>query len=193
MNKTDDFNVLTITHPDVENGKGCRVTIWCAGCTHNCPGCHNKHTWAYNQGHSITESNVKEEIYKAVDKDYIQGITFSGGDPLDQSYIALKELYMFITEFKIDFPDKDIWIYTGGLFEDLVKVPIIRKILNKCDVLVDGPFVQELYDPDLTFRGSTNQRIIQLKGEEIRSILIGIQLNYCNQFIYYNCKQLNTD
>ena len=174
MNITNDFKVLTMTQPDVENGTGCRVTVWCAGCTRHCPGCHNKHTWAYDQGKPIEDPVIKERIYEAVSKDYIQGITLSGGDPLDQSYSALQELYMFITEFKRDFPEKDIWVYSGGIFEELVKTPIIRKILSKCDVLVDGPFVKDLYDPDLAFRGSSNQRIIYLKNPMIHCQLTGI-------------------
>ena len=174
MNITNDFKVLTMTQPDVENGTGCRVTVWCAGCTRHCPGCHNKHTWAYDQGKSIEDPVIKERIYKAVSKDYIQGITLSGGDPLDQPYSALQELYMFITEFKRDFPEKDIWVYSGGIFEELVKTPIIRKILSKCDVIVDGPFIKDLYDPDLAFRGSSNQRIIYLKNPPIHCQLTGI-------------------
>lgn len=173
MNTKDDFKVLTMTQPDVENGTGCRVTIWCAGCSRHCPGCHNQHTWAYDQGKPITDNRIKEQIYDAVNKDYIKGITLSGGDPLDQSYRALQELYMFITEFKQDFPEKDIWVYSGGIFEELVKTPIVRKILSKCDALVDGPFVQELYDPDLPFRGSTNQRIIDLKNPVVRREFYG--------------------
>ena len=157
----EDFNILTITHPDIENGLGCRVTLWCSGCSHHCPGCHNKHTWQYGLGKKLED--VKDIIFDAVDKSYIKGITLSGGDPLDQSYPALQQLHLFITEFKEEFPDKDIWIYSGDVLEELVKSPIKKRILQKCDVLVDGPFVQELYDPDIAFRGSTNQRIINLK------------------------------
>lgn len=166
IEKSEHFNVLTITSPDVENGTGCRVTIWCTGCTHHCKGCHNAHTWAYNQGKSICEKSVLNKIYSEVDKEYIDGITLSGGDPLDQSYQALQELYMFITEFKREFPDKTIWVYTGGLYEDLVQSPITKKILEKIDVLVDGP-----YDETNTskteyplYRGSFNQRIIYIKN-----------------------------
>lgn len=168
----NNFRVLTITQPDTENGTGCRVTIWCAGCSRHCPGCHNQHTWSYNQGKQLLDADVKNKLYDTVSKDYIQGITFSGGDPLDQSHQALTELYMFISEFKNDFPDKDIWIYSGGYFEELIQHRIIRKILSKCDVLVDGPFIKEQYDPDLSFRGSSNQRIIYLKNPAIVPLLM---------------------
>jgi anaerobic ribonucleoside-triphosphate reductase activating protein len=157
----DDYKVLTITHPDVENGTGCRVTIWASGCPHHCPGCHNKHTWEYGQGKNIFD--VKEQIFEAVDKPYIKGITLSGGDPMGQSFPALQQLEIFIDDFKKEFPDKDIWIYSGDTIENLVLSFIKKRILMKCDYLVDGPFIQEQYDPDLEFRGSSNQRIINLK------------------------------
>lgn len=158
---SDDFKVLTITHPDVENGIGCRVTIWTSGCNHHCPGCHNKHTWAYGQGKNLLD--VKQQIFDTVDKSYIKGITISGGDPMSQSFPALQQLEIFIDDFKKEFPDKDIWIYSGDTIENLVLSFIKKRILMKCDTLVDGPFIQELYDPDLEFRGSSNQRIINLK------------------------------
>ena len=158
-----DFKVLTITHPDVENGLGCRVTIWAAGCSHHCPGCHNQHTWRYDQGQRLEDPKVRDKIFEAVNKPYIKGITLSGGDPLDQMYSALQQLEIFIDDFKKEFPDKDIWIYSGDTFEQLILSPIRKRILKKCDVLVDGPFIKEKYDPDLAFRGSTNQRIINLK------------------------------
>ncbi len=157
------MNVLTVTTPDIENGFGCRVTIWFAGCNRKCPGCHNPHTWNYNQGKKLLSNKVLNKIYKEVDKDYIQGITLSGGDPFDQNEEALKELLVFIKDFKVKFPTKDIWIYSGGYYEDFMKNDIIREILLWCDVLVDGPFIQEKKILDLPFRGSTNQRIIDLK------------------------------
>lgn len=166
MEKNKNFNILTLTTPDVENGLGCRVTIWCAGCSHHCPGCHNQHTWSYNQGKCIEDQNVIESILKEAEKPYIKGITFSGGDPLDQSYEALQQLERFIKIFKEELPVKDIWIYSGEVFEELIKTPVKRRILKKCDFLVDGPFIQELKDPDLPFRGSKNQRIIDLSEKQ---------------------------
>lgn len=160
---SEDYRVLTITYPDVENGLGCRVTIWTSGCSHHCPGCHNPHTWVYGQGKKLDDPTVRQRIFEAVDKPYIKGITLSGGDPLDQSFSALQELEIFIDDFKKEFPDKDIWVFSGDTIETLVLSPIKKRILQKCDVLVDGPFIQAQYDPDLAFRGSSNQRIINLK------------------------------
>lgn len=157
------MNVLTLTSPDIENGLGCRVTIWVAGCNRHCPGCHNPHTWDYNQGESLLSEKVLDKIFSEVDFDYIQGITISGGDPLDQKDSSLNDLLTFIKMFKEKYPKKDIWIYSGGIYEELIKNTIIKDILSYCDILVDGPFIQDLKQLDLPFRGSTNQRIIKLK------------------------------
>lgn len=159
----NNFRVLTLTQPDVENGLGCRVTIWASGCTHKCLGCHNQHTWKYGQGVLLTDKNVVNTIYEKVSLPYISGITLSGGDPLDQSDNALKELLDFLIDFKKNFPDKDIWIYSGYTFEQLCENEYKKEILKLCDILVDGKFQKELYDCDIAFRGSKNQRIIDLR------------------------------
>ena len=157
------MNVLTLTTPDVENGIGCRVTLWVAGCRRHCPGCHNPHTWSYNQGKPISDTSVLEKIMKEVDKPYIRGITISGGDPLDQDEKSLRELLDFLKKFKDYYGDsKDIWMYTGDVWENLIKKDVYCNILNYIDVLVDGPFILGKKELDLPFRGSTNQRIINV-------------------------------
>ena len=170
------MKVLTLTTPDIENGFGCRVTIWFAGCNRRCPGCHNPHTWNYNQGKELLSKEVLNKIWDAVDKDYIQGITLSGGDPFDQNDESLMELLNFIELFKVKYPMKDIWIYSGGLYEDFMKNDILREILMWSDVLVDGPFIQELKLLDLPFRGSTYQRIIDLKKSIYSDKVIEIEV-----------------
>ena len=157
------MRVLTITTPDVENGLGYRLTIWFAGCSHRCPGCHNQHTWDYNQGTPLMEKVVQDKIYEEVNKQYIAGITLAGGDPLSQSDESLKILLKFLQEFKEKQPDKDIWIYSGAVYDSDILHPIKKEIIDLCDVMVDGPFIIKLLDPDLAFRGSSNQRIIDLK------------------------------
>lgn len=171
------MRVLTITTPDIENGFGCRVTIWFSGCNRRCPGCHNPHTWNYNQGQLLFSDKVLNKIYEEVDKKYIQGITLSGGDPFDQSEEDLKELLEFIKEFKVRFPGKDIWVYSGGLYEDFIKNDTIRDILLWCNVLVDGPFIQEKKILDLPFRGSTNQRIIDIQKSIYSNTIIEIPVS----------------
>jgi len=157
------MRVLTITTPDVENGLGNRVTIWFAGCSHRCVGCHNQHTWDYNQGTPLSEPGVISKIFKEVDKEYISGITLAGGDPFSQTDESLNELLAFIIKYKEIFPEKNIWIYSGATYESDMLHPIKKQILDKCDVMVDGPFILALRDPDLAFRGSSNQRVIDLK------------------------------
>lgn len=165
------MKVLTITTPDIENGFGCRVTIWVAGCSRKCPGCHNPHTHAYNQGKELLSDEVLDKIFYEAGYDYIQGITLSGGDPLDQDEASLIELLTFVKQFKLEYPTKDIWIYSGGVYEDLIKNDIIREILLWCDVLVDGPFILSKKVLDLPFRGSTNQRIIDLNKTFVNDIV----------------------
>ena len=165
------MKVLTVTTPDIENGFGCRVTVWFSGCNRRCPGCHNPHTWRYDQGKELLSQEVIDKIYDEVNYPYIQGITLSGGDPFDQDETSLTELLIFIKQFKLEFPSKDIWIYSGGLYEDFLKNDTIREILIWSDVLVDGPFIQEKKILDLPYRGSTNQRIIDLNKSFLNNIV----------------------
>lgn len=158
------MRVLNITSPDVNNGLGFRVTLWVAGCNHHCKGCHNPETWNYHQGKKLSE--VKKELFEQLDKEYIKGLTLSGGDPLAQNWKSLIELYILLGQIKRRFPNKDIWIYSGDVYENLLEHPIKKRILQRCDVLVDGPYRYALRDTSLPFRGSSNQRIINLKNEK---------------------------
>ena len=147
---------LNITSPDINNGTGCRVTVWVSGCSHRCKGCHNPQTWDYNQG----MADIWDELSARLSKPYIKGVTFSGGDPLSQTDKSLEELSALITRIRTEFPDKDIWLYTGDIYEEALKTPLKREIIEKCDVLVDGPYLFYLRDVSLAFRGSSNQRVI---------------------------------
>lgn len=151
---------LKITYPDIENGPGCRVTIWLPGCTHNCPGCHNKWTHDYSIGMDFTWDDF-EALCNILSKPYISGLTISGGDPLDQSDETLIDLCQLVFDIKQRFPDKDTWVYTGFYKDDLHGIQL--DILNYIDVLVDGPYEQDKRDLTIPFRGSTNQNIINLK------------------------------
>lgn len=147
---------INVTSPDINNGTGCRVTVWVAGCSHCCKGCHNPQTWDYNQG----VEDVWDELMEKLSLPYIKGVTFSGGDPLSQSDANLKQLLMLIGRIKTMFPEKDIWLFTGDVYEEAIQNPLKSAIINECDVLVDGPFKLYLRDTSLAFRGSSNQRII---------------------------------
>lgn len=157
------MKILNITSPDVNNGTGFRVTLWVAGCSHHCRGCHNPESWDYNQGKSLRE--VRKDLFDRLDKSYIQGLTLSGGDPLAQSRRNLLELYFLLRRIKKKFPNKDIWIYSGYTHEEILQDKFKKLVLSQCDVLVDGLYKYALRDTSLPFRGSSNQRIIYLKNE----------------------------
>ena len=145
-----------ITKDDMVNGEGLRVVLWVSGCSHKCKGCHNLITWDKNCGLDFDE-NAKQEIFQELKKDYIQGITLSGGDPLHKN--NREAIYTLVKEIKSEFPEKDIWLYTGYTFEEIRDLKIIQYI----DVLVDGKFVQKLASKSYKWAGSTNQRVIDAK------------------------------
>ncbi len=145
-----------ITKDDMINGDGMRVVLWVAGCPHHCEGCHNQFTWDLNQGVEFDDA-CKQEIFAELDKDYISGITFSGGDPLMCE--NREEVGKFIQEISQKYPNKTIWLYTGYQWQDIKDLDFISKV----DVLVDGRFVKELYDPQLHWKGSSNQNVINVK------------------------------
>lgn len=144
---------LNITSPDVNNGTGCRVTLWLAGCKKHCLGCQNPSTWNFNQGKEVTEETI-EELAKILEKPYIKGLTLSGGNPTDNSE---EDLVWLLQKIKTRFPEKDIWLYSGDTLETLKGTKL--KVLELIDVLVDGEFRLGERDTSLAFRGSRNQRI----------------------------------
>lgn len=167
MEKSNNLHIMAVTGPDINNGPGFRVTIWVSGCTHACPGCQNKHTWKYGQGHKLDDMvpyhlTCKEKILNLIGDEHIDGVTISGGDPLDQSAQALKELAKFLSNIKKRYPEKSIWLYTGYLIEDLNNY-LHKEVIKNCDVIIDGPYVKEKRNITIPFRGSTNQRIIDVQ------------------------------
>lgn len=144
-----------ITKDDMLNGDGLRVVLWVAGCGHACPGCHNPVTWDENGGLPFDEA-AKQELFDELSKDYVAGVTFSGGDPL---YPANREqIGALAQEIRARFPDKTIWLYTGYRFEQITDLPFLAAI----DVVVDGPFIEAQKDTQLHWRGSANQRVIDV-------------------------------
>lgn len=150
------MNYLTITHNDMLNGDGLRVVLWVSGCTLHCEDCQNQYSWDFNEG-ILFDERAKEEIFSELKKDYISGITITGGHPLEQQNI--KEVEQLCKDIKIKFPDKTIWLYTGFIFEEIINYPILQYI----DVLVDGRYEKEFRDISLKWRGSQNQRVIDVK------------------------------
>lgn len=145
-----------ITKDDMLNGDGLRVVLWTAGCSHHCDECQNPVTWNPEGGIPFGEKE-KQEIFEELAKSYVSGITFSGGDPLHCANES--EVLALAKEIRAKFPDKSIWLYTGYLW-DYVKT---REIAGYIDVLVDGPYVKQLRDTQLHWRGSANQRVIDVK------------------------------
>lgn len=157
------MNYVKITYPDINNGLGFRATLWISGCNHKCIGCHNSWLQDYSIGKPLYL--CKNELFNILNKQYIKGLTLSGGDPLSQSDDSLIELLQLLKEIKESFPNKDIWIYSGDIYEEAIKHPIKKNIIKLCDIMVDGPFIISKKDLSLPFRGSCNQRIIKLINE----------------------------
>lgn len=147
------------------NGDGIRVVLFVSGCSHKCKGCHNPETWDSKSG-ILFDKKSMDEVCEELEKDYVDGLTLSGGDPLNEA--NLNDIYSVVTKVKDKFEDKTIWIYTGYTYNDLladnsVVGQLRNKILEQCDVLVDGRFEQNLLSEEYPFAGSTNQKVIKLK------------------------------
>ena len=154
------MNYEKIDKCSVSNGLGVRTVLWISGCNVHCKNCHNQSTWDFNSGIPFTEETMQEILYD-LSKPYIKGLTLSGGHPLDP-HNAPKVLEI-VKRVKMVFPNKDIWIYSGYVWEDIIKDETLREILKYTDILVDGAYIDELRDISLQFRGSSNQRIIKVK------------------------------
>lgn len=161
------MNYLKIAHEDVCNGSGLRCTIWVSGCSHYCKGCFNQEAADPKVGIQF-DASAKQEIFTELAKDYISGLTLSGGDPLFKDNV--EEVYKLVTEVKQKFPTKNIWLYSGYTWEQLFddddfdKKEISanqyrRAIVLMCDVFVDGEYIDEQRDVTLKWRGSKNQHI----------------------------------
>ncbi len=156
----------TIKYNDIANGLGIRTSLFVSGCTHKCKGCFNSEAWDFNYGYEFTK-DVEDEIIKSLKFGYCDGLSLLGGEPFEpKNQIALLP---FLERVKKEVPDKTIWCYTGYLFdEELLKNSRARtentfRLLTLIDVLVDGRFIEELKDISLQFKGSSNQRIIDVK------------------------------
>jgi len=145
-----------ITKDDMLNGDGLRVVLWVAGCSHCCKECQNPITWDPNGG-LLFDEKAKQELFEALDKPYISGITLSGGDPLHSANRL--DVRNLMEEIKTKFPNKTIWLYTGDSWENILHYPLLQFV----DVLVDGEFKVEEKDVKLLWKGSKNQRVIDVQ------------------------------
>lgn len=165
------MNYHNITYPDQNNGDGLRVVLWLSGCSHHCYNCQNPQTWDVNSGIPFDES-AKEELFRELGKDYISGLTLSGGDPLHEA--NLDGVLDLVNEIRLLFPNKSIWIYSGYEFTDFFFTPIWKaseidsntkrkQIISQCTVMVDGRYIDSQRNPSKKWAGSDNQRVIDIK------------------------------
>ena len=154
------MNYAEIKKVDIANGPGVRVSLFVSGCRNHCKGCFNPETWDFDYGRPFTRE-TEDEIIEALRPSWIQGLSILGGEPTEEENAAV--LIPFLKRVRAALPDKDIWLYSGYTYEALRD----KEILTLVDVLVDGPFLLELKDAGLAFRGSRNQRIIDLKEKEL--------------------------
>ena len=162
------MNYATIKNCDIANGPGVRVSLFVSGCTHHCPGCFNEVAWDFSYGQPFTQDTV-DELLRLLQPDYIAGLTLLGGEPMEpENQPALLDL---VRQVKQAYPEKNIWCFSGYLYDDLAagKIgdgAITRALLGLVDVLVDGEFILARKKLQLRFRGSENQRLIDLRKTE---------------------------
>ena len=159
-----------INTTDIANGPGVRVSLFVSGCRNHCKGCFNQETWDFNYGNVFGHKEL-DELLESLDKDYISGLTILGGDPFEPENI--RAVYIISLAVKATFPDKNVWVYTGYTFEYLKDV-YPQYLMQHIDVLVDGRYIEEQRDITLRFRGSKNQRLIDIQAslKEDRVVLI---------------------
>ncbi len=161
------MNYGTIKACDIANGVGVRVSLFVSGCRHHCKGCFNADTWDFNYGEPYTKEQ-EDEIIRLLAPDYIQGLSLLGGEPFEPENQG--ELVKLLRRVKAAYPEKDVWCYSGYLYDvDMIEggrayTDVTQEMLSYIDVLVDGPFVEAKKDITLKFRGSSNQRVIKLEN-----------------------------
>lgn len=166
------MRILDMTTCSVADGTGFRLVIWCAGCEHRCDGCHNPESWDYHAGFNFSPKEA-EKLLDEIEKPFIKGVTFSGGDPLYDKNVS--GVFNLCKSIKEHYPEKTIWLYTGYDFEDIFNTNNVTTndsasetelkslILKYIDVLVDRKFIKEQRDVSIAFRGSKNQRLIDVQ------------------------------
>lgn len=155
---------------DIANGVGIRTSVFVSGCSNKCKGCFNQELWDKNYGQEFTDETIKE-ILDSIDKPYIDGLSILGGDPLE--YYNLEMVNKLIVEFRKRFGfNKSIWMWTGYLLEDIINDDRRWEVVRKLDYLVDGPFIQRKKNLKLKYRGSENQRIIDMQNSQTFNTLI---------------------
>ena len=176
------MNYLQIDKSSISNGPGVRVVLWVAGCNLHCKGCQNQESWDFNAGKLFDES-AKQYLFDVLKKPYVRGITISGGHPLENNNV--EDVYLLLKEMKEKFPKKDVWLYTGYTWEQIFPTVCLdmfnvnnmyrKSVVEMCDVIVDGPYIEEQRDITLKFCGSKNQRLIDVKETLKQNKIVTIQ------------------
>lgn len=154
------MNYMEISHCNMLNGEGLRTVLWVSGCSHNCKNCQNPFSHNPNIG-LIFDEKAKEELFRDLKEEWCSGVTFTGGDPL---YCNNRDTVTNLAkEIKEKFPTKNIWLYTGSTWSEILEDPSMSQVLKYVDIIIDEPYVEELRDINLKWRGSSNQHIIDVK------------------------------
>jgi len=174
------MNYGEIKKADIANGLGVRVSLFVSGCTHHCKNCFNQMTWDFDYG-KVFDEKAEQEVIDALKPNHIAGLTLIGGEPMEPA--NQRGLLPLVKKVKELYPDKNIWCYTGYLFdlellkESRARCEVTDEFLSYIDILVDGRFVEELKDITLRFRGSSNQRIIDVKSSLQNQTIVLSELN----------------
>lgn len=181
------MNYAEIKKCDIANGLGVRVSLFVSGCTHHCKNCFNEVTWDFHYG-EIFDEKVENQILEYLKPNHITGLTLLGGEPMEPS--NQRVLLPFIKKVKATYPNKNIWMYSGYIFDkellqdSRARCEVTDELLSYIDVLVDGRFVEELKDLSLKFRGSSNQRIIDVQESlKMNKVVLYKDLNINREFI----------
>lgn len=162
------MNYAAIKWTDIANGEGVRISLFVSGCTHRCKNCFNEVAWDFSYGRPFDEE-IRKEILERLGVPFIAGLSLLGGEPLEPQNQV--ELFPFVKEVKQKYPDKNIWCYTGYTFDPVsgelnekrANTAVTKELISLFDVLVDGPFIEELKKITLKFRGSSNQHVLNVK------------------------------
>lgn len=179
------MNYSNIKKYDIANGEGVRTSLFVSGCRNRCKNCFNPETWDFSHGEKFTEE-TKRDIFESMNNASIRGLTVLGGEPMEPENQV--ELLPFLREFKEKFPEKTVWLYMGNLYEELIgergefykHLDITKELLSLVDILVDGRFIEEEKSIGLRFRGSKNQRIIDMNKTRLTGELViwdGVKLD----------------